>query len=66
MDNTHGVLVGKIVDFTREELEQVDIPPLSQESRAFIAQSGVESLQSLLGPDFQEVGRALVLKYWRK
>ncbi len=64
MSSKHGVLCQKVVTSANVDMAKIELPALSEEVRQIIRDAGLESLQGLLGPDWQRVIRQLAERYW--
>ena len=54
----------KTIEITAEMIDSMELSPLSDELKEVIRESGVPSLQPLLGPDWEEYMRDLQREYW--
>ncbi len=52
------------IKITAEIIDAMELSPLSEEIRQVIRESGVPSLQPLLGPDWEEAMRDMQKEYW--
>ncbi len=54
----------KEIKITAEMIDAMELSPLSETVKQVIRESGVPSLQPLLGPDWEEAIRKLQKEYW--
>lgn len=64
MESQHGVLCYKIVTSDQVDVANIEFPAISETVRQVIREAKLESLQGLLGDDWQSVSHQLAKKYW--
>ena len=64
MESKHDVFCYKIVSSEQVDVANIEFPAISETVRQVIREAKLESLQGLLGEDWQGVARELAKKYW--
>jgi hypothetical protein len=64
MDSKHDVLCYKIVTSEQVDVDNIEFPKISRAVRQVIREANLESLQGLLGKDWQRTAQKLAREYW--
>jgi hypothetical protein len=64
MNSKHGVMCYKIVTSERVNVDNIEFPEISETVRRVIRDAKLESMQVLLGEDWQHAARKLAREYW--
>jgi hypothetical protein len=64
MELGNDILCAKVITFTGANLAKIEPPQLSEEIRQIIVESGVKSLQDLVGSDARTAVRNVMRNYW--
>ena len=64
MKSKHGVLCYKIITSKQVDVANMEFPVVSQTARQVIREAKLESLNGLLGEDWQHVAHKLAQGYW--
>ncbi|MBA7648686.1 hypothetical protein ES703_56474 [subsurface metagenome] len=64
MKSKHGVLCYKIFTSEQVDVASIEFPAISETVRQVIREAKLESLQGLLGEDWQGVAHELAKEYW--
>ncbi len=65
MESNKHILCTKVITFTSVDLAKIEPPILSEGVRRIIIESGVKSLQGLVGSNPQAAVRNVLQNYWR-
>jgi len=64
MGSSKEALYTKVITFTSTDLAKIEPPKLSEGVRKIIVESGVKSLQALVGSNAQTAAREVMQTYW--
>lgn len=64
MGLSNDVLCAKVITFTGANLAKIEPPKLSEQVRQIIVESGVKSLQDLVGSDARTAAVNVMRNYW--
>ena len=64
MGSKHGVLCYKIVNSKQINVANIEFPAISETVRKVISEAKLDSLQGLLGNNWQSEARKLAKEYW--
>ena len=64
MDSKHGVMCYKIVTSKQVNLDNIELPEVSKVVQQVIQEAKLESMQGLLGKDWQNAAHKLAREYW--
>jgi len=64
MDSEHGVMCYKIVTSEQVNVDNIELPEVSEVVRQVIRESKLESMKGLLGRDWQNAAHKLAREYW--
>jgi len=64
MGSSNDILCAKVITFTRASLEKIEPLKLSEEVQKIIVESGVKSMQGLVGSDARTAAVNVMRNYW--
>lgn len=60
----HGMICQKVVTSEQVNVANIEFPAISETVRQIIQDAKLQSLQGLLGEDWEHVARELAKEYW--